>query len=136
MSFNYNSPDNSASKGFTLIELMIVVAIIGILAAIAIPNFLRYQAKAKQSEAKGQLGAIYVSQITYHSENDSYATGIGNLDWSTSGSPRYGYIIGAANITTFTASASANIDSDTLSDAWIINEAKTLTNTVNDVTGG
>ncbi|WP_414645174.1 type IV pilin protein, partial [Candidatus Deferrimicrobium sp.] len=48
-------------KGFTLIELMIVVAIIGILAAIAIPNFLRFQAKSKQSEAKTNLGGIFTA---------------------------------------------------------------------------
>ena len=49
-------------KGFTLIELMIVVAIIGILAAIAIPNFLQFQAKSKQSEAKSNLGAIFTGR--------------------------------------------------------------------------
>jgi len=60
-------------KGFTLIELMIVVAIIGILAAIAIPNFMKFQAKAKQSEAKTNLGAIYVAQIAYFSNGNTYA---------------------------------------------------------------
>ena len=59
-------------KGFTLIELMIVVAIIGILAAIAIPNFLKYQAKSKQSEAKMNLGSLGTSAATYHAENDNY----------------------------------------------------------------
>jgi type IV pilus assembly protein PilA len=52
------------SKGFTLIELMIVVAIIGILAAIAIPNFVRFQARARQSEANTNLKALFTGLRT------------------------------------------------------------------------
>ncbi len=59
-------------KGFTLIELMIVVAIIGILAAIAIPNFLQYQMKSRQSEAKTNLQAIKTSEVAFQAERGCY----------------------------------------------------------------
>jgi type IV pilus assembly protein PilA len=77
-----------SKKGFTLIELMIVVAIIGILAAIAIPNFLKFQAKSKMSEAKTNLGAIYTGEIAYFGEQNSYGD-FTAINWSPSGTPRY-----------------------------------------------
>ena len=52
-------------QGFTLIELMIVVAIIGILAAIAIPNFLQYQMRARQSEARTNTMGAKTSMVSY-----------------------------------------------------------------------
>jgi len=61
-------------KGFTLIELMIVVAIIGILSAVAIPNFISFRYKAKGSEAKANLGAIRTCEEAYRTEFDTYKT--------------------------------------------------------------
>jgi len=121
-------------KGFTLIELMIVVAIIGILAAIAIPNFLRYQAKTKQSEAKTNLGAIFTSEVTYFGEEDTYS-GIAAIGWAPEGSTRYAYTMLSADQDTFSAEARGNIDTDSQVDVWEMNETRQLTNTSNDVTG-
>lgn len=67
-----NQNRNTTRRGFTLIELMIVVAIIGVLAAIAIPNFIRYQLRAKSSEAKTVLGGIKTSQESFRAEYDLY----------------------------------------------------------------
>jgi len=60
------------ARGFTLIELMVVVAIIGLLAAIAIPNFLKYQLKSRQSEARTNLSAIRTSEVAFNGEHGCY----------------------------------------------------------------
>ena len=86
-------------RGFTLIELMIVVAIIGILAAIAIPNFIRFQARAKQSEAKGNLKAIFTAERSYFQEKDKYTSSFTTIGFSPERNNRYAYQVGnsAAN---------------------------------------
>ncbi len=145
-----------SAKGFTLIELMIVVAIIGILAAIAIPNFLRFQAKAKQSEAKTNLAAVFTAQTSYFSEQGVYGGTFALINWSPSGSPRYAYglstnnmanTVGAAmdgtlvagcgngsvTANNFSACARGNVDNDAAFDDWRINDIKALDNVANDV---
>lgn len=131
---------------------LVLVAIVGILAAIAIPDFLKFQAKAKQSEAKTNMGAIFTCQVAYFGENNQYGNTFEDINWGPEGNTRYSYFLPGEVIqarlggpyqlpegietlvgeTTFQAIAVGNIDNDDDLDVWMINDLKILKNLMRD----
>jgi len=93
-------------SGFTLIELMIVVAIIAFLAVVSVPSFTRFLAKAKRAEAYMNLSSIYAAQKAYWAENGKYSSvlnGPGGIGWKPEGytgggaQEKFHYTYGFAN---------------------------------------
>jgi type IV pilus assembly protein PilA len=76
---------------FTVIELVILVAIIGVLAAIAIPNFVKFQARSKQSEVKANLKSLFTAQRAYFQEKHKYVETINDLGFRPERGNRYAY---------------------------------------------
>ncbi len=144
---------SGGQKGFTLVEVMVVVAIIGIMATIAIPSFIRYQVKSRQAEARSTLGGIFVSQ-TAHFATESTYDDFNRIGFDLAGtSNRYTYrlrpaggaglqinaatgpvrpeVAGctpsglpAAPSAQFTATAVGNLDGDPTDDQWYVNDLR------------
>jgi len=134
------------NKGFTLIELMIVVAIIGILAAVAIPNYSRFQIKAKETEAKLNLKSIELGQEAYFIEYDGYVrqtsslgkaptnakqewksdvtgTGFAVIGWQPKdGMIYYQYALAAGTGAGYTATATGDLDGIGEKSIWTVTD--------------
>jgi type IV pilus assembly protein PilA len=134
-------------QGFSLVELMVVVAIIGILAALAVPRFQMFQAKARQTEAKNNLSHIYTLQESFYGDNEKYGnvaatgaegacpgdTGADNIGFRvtpcTGGKVRYTYTSapsGAGWTATARAAAGKIVPGCPIADQWNIDQDKTL----------
>lgn len=80
-----SSPFRSRSGGFTLVELLIVVAIIGVLSTIGVPTFRRMIQKSRQAEAKLMLGAIYRVEAAFQAEYQVYGNNLGFMGFGIEG---------------------------------------------------
>ena len=140
----------SKASGFSLVELMIVVAIMAILAAIAIPSYLRFQIRARESEARINLAAVRTCEEAYKAENDAYIACTANpsawaagaaatkpISWDTGvagwddigfepdGDVRYQYAVAeTTNINLdYTATARGDVDGDGTAAVFTVTDA-------------
>ena len=121
-------------KGFTLIELMIVVVIIGILAALAIPRFMKATTKSKQTEAKQLLKQVYTMERAYRQENDTYIADFTAIGVEIPPTSRYAYAFNVCTAIAFEVAATANLDDDAAIDEWRIDQTGRLWCQNDDVT--
>jgi type II secretory pathway pseudopilin PulG len=116
---------------------MIVVGIIAILASIAIPNFMRFQNKSRQSEARILLSGVYASELSYFAEKSVYAGSFEQISFRPASEPKYyknWYLNISGDSFHFTASCSADLDHDNIYDLWVVSDcSREPWNTYNDL---
>jgi len=146
-------------KGSAAEISQMALAGVGIMAAVAIPNFLKFQTKARQSEAKTHLASIATTQIAFYAENNKWGINFQEIGWEPYGSTKYSYYLSCDLVipsgsgyrecpaelkkwfathktdpqSGFHAAAVGNVDGDATLDIWIIDQRKMPENLVDDV---
>lgn len=120
-------------QGFTMVELMIVVAIIGILASIAVPNYTEYVKSGKAIEATSALAEQRVRMEQYFQDNRSYA---GGPCTPAADSVRYFSFSCATNASTYTITASGNASDGMAGYTYTVNHNNIKTSSLPDGTSG
>jgi prepilin-type N-terminal cleavage/methylation domain-containing protein len=132
-------------QGFSLVELLIVLVIIGIIAGIAVPRYMASTVKAKQTEAKGLLSQIYLMERSYFQSNDEYwipASGMAagkdspfafdTLGVEIMASARYAYTITGDRDHSLVTAIAERLDDDPAIDQWEIDQTGILRAVIDD----
>lgn len=118
-----------------MIELVVVLTVVGILAVLAVPKYVHYLAKSQQSEAKANLGAIYVGMLAYTAPKESADDGFSgatleNIGFASDGMTRYRYSLVSVTTNAFLAKASG-VSGKVDGDVWVIDQNREM-NDVDD----
>ena len=120
----------SEKTGFSLIELVVVLAIMGILVVLAIPAYTKYIVKSRQVDAKTQLTAVRQAQEIYRLQYGAYTSGTALLSGWQDAAGKYVFSIENCSSSNFTVKASW-AESGAEVDAWTMDDSGTLSHTVN-----